>query len=227
MTTTHEFRVVGTRPVRPDGVEKVTGQAIYGADVRLPNLLQGRVKRSPHAHAIIKRLDISKALALPGVLAVITAEDFPQPNEPVMETVRGPMPTQWDTDRIMARRKVLFRGHPIAAVAASDHHIAEDALDLIDVEYEVLPAVVTIDDALRPDSPILHDDGLASLVKGLFEPVDGRPTNIARTIELALGDIDAGFADADVVLERQYETAMSHQGYIEPHNATAIWRADG
>ncbi|MEX2372739.1 MAG: molybdopterin cofactor-binding domain-containing protein, partial [Dehalococcoidia bacterium] len=232
MTTVDEprvdaLRVVGTRPVRPDGVEKVTGQAVYGADVRLPGLLHGRVKRSPHAHAIIKRIDVSKALALPGVLAVITHEDFPTPSEPVMETVRGPIPTQWDVERLLARRKVLFRGHPIAAVAARDHHTAEDALDLIEIEYEVLPAVVTIDDALLPEAPILHDDGAAALVPGLFEPVDGRESNIARVIELGFGELDAAFAEADVVMERQYETAMVHQGYIEPHNATATWHADG
>ncbi|MDO9446057.1 MAG: xanthine dehydrogenase family protein molybdopterin-binding subunit, partial [Dehalococcoidia bacterium] len=168
MTMTEEPRVIGTRPIRPDGVDKVTGRATYGADVRLPGLLQGRVKRSPHAHAIIKRIDISRALALPGVMAVVTFDDLPAPHEQVMETVRGPMPTAWDSERILARRKVLFRGHPIAAVAALDHHTAEDALELIDIEYEVLPAVVTIDDALRPDSPILHDDGKEALVPGLF-----------------------------------------------------------
>ncbi|GMU41779.1 MAG: carbon-monoxide dehydrogenase large subunit [Chloroflexota bacterium] len=227
MTTVEQPRVIGTRPIRPDGVDKVTGRATYGADVRLPGLLQGRVKRSPHAHAIIKRIDLSRALALPGVLAAVTFDDLPVPHEQVMETVRGPLPTAWDSERVLARRKVLFRGHPIAAIAALDHHIAEDALELIDVEYEVLPAVVTIDDALRPDAPILHDDGKAALVPGLFEPVDGRESNIARTITLGFGDLDAGFATADVILERQYETAMVHQGYIEPHNATAVWSQDG
>ncbi|MDA0271389.1 MAG: xanthine dehydrogenase family protein molybdopterin-binding subunit [Chloroflexi bacterium] len=227
MTMTEEPRVIGTRPIRPDGVDKVTGRATYGADVRLPALLQGRVKRSPHAHAIIKRIDVSRAAALPGVLAVITFDDLPVPSEPVMETVRGPMPTAWDSERILARRKVLFRGHPIAAVAALDHHTAEDALELIDIEYEVLPAVVTIDDALRPDAPILHDDGKADLVPGLFEPVEGHPSNIARVITLGFGDLDQAFAGSDVVLERTYETAMVHQGYIEPHNATAVWSQDG
>jgi len=227
MTMTEEPRVIGTRPIRPDGVDKVTGRATYGADVRLPGLLQGRVKRSPHAHAIITRIDISRALALPGVMGVVTFDDLPEPHEQVMETVRGPMPTAWDSERILARRKVLFRGHPIAAVAALNHHVAEDALELIDIEYEVLPAVVAIDDALRPDAPILHDDGKEALVPGLFEPVDGRPSNIARTINLGFGDLEQGFADADVIMERTYETAMVHQGYIEPHNATAVWSQDG
>ena len=226
-TTAKPYRVVGTSPVRPDGLDKVTGRAVYGADVRLAGMLYGRVKRSPHAHAFIKSIDTSQALALPGVHAVITHADFPEPTEPVMQTVRGPQPTKWDSERLMAGRKVLFRGHPVAAVCATDPHIAEDAAALIEVEYEVLPAVVTLDDALAPTAPILHDDGLASLVDGLFEPIDGRPSNIARSLELGFGDLEAGFASADIVFERQYETAMAHQGYIEPHNGTAVWHHDG
>src|SRR5690606_19130296 len=141
MTTVERpWKLVGTSPVRPDGVDKVTGRAVYGADVRMSGLVYGRVLRSPHAHAFIKSVDVSKALALPGVLAVVTHEDLPKPAEPVMQTIRGPMPSQWDQDRILAGRKALFRGHPIAAVAATDVHIAEDALQLIEVEYEVLPA---------------------------------------------------------------------------------------
>ncbi len=106
MTTTDQaFSVIGTSPVRPDGVDKVTGRAVYGADVRLQNMLTGRVKRSPHAHAIIKSIDVSKALALPGVHAVITHEDLPEPAQQVMQTIRGPQPTAWDSERIMARRK--------------------------------------------------------------------------------------------------------------------------
>lgn len=228
MTTAEEtFSVIGTRPVRPDGVDKVTGRAIYGADVRLQGMLQGRVKRSPHAHAIIKRIDISKALALPGVYAVITHEDLPEPVEPVMQTIRGPQPTAWDNERLLARQKVLFKGHPVAAVCASDSHIAEDAVELIEVEYEELPPVVDLDDALAPDAPILHDDGLAELVDGLFDPIDGKASNIARTIEMGMGDIEEGFSEADIVIERVFETSMTHQGYIEPHNGTAVWNPDG
>jgi xanthine dehydrogenase molybdenum-binding subunit len=224
---TTEYRVIGTNPIRPDGVEKVTGRAVYGADVRMAGMLVGRVKRSPHAHAIIKSIDTSKAEALPGVHAVITHDDFPAPAEPTMQTIRGPMPTMWDIERLLARRKVLFKGHPIAAVCADDAHVAEDAVELIEVEYEVLPAVTSLDDALAPDSPELHDDGLSSLVDGLFEPVEGRSPNVARTIEMGFGDLDAGFAEAEVVLERMFETSMAHQGYIENHNGTAVWNADG
>ena len=218
---------VGTNTVRPDGVDKVTGRAIYGADVRLPNMTYGRVKRSPHAHALIKSIDITKALALPGVLSIVTSEDFPSPVEAILQTIRGPMPAQWDIERLMARRKVLFRGHPVAAVSATDAHIAEDAVELIEVEYEVLPPVVTIEDALSPNAPILHDDGMDEVVEDLFIPVDGKPSNIARTVEMGFGDIEEGFSQADIILERVYETAMSHQGYIEPHNATAVWNHDG
>jgi CO/xanthine dehydrogenase Mo-binding subunit len=228
MTTTEQtYSVIGTNPVRPDGVDKVTGRAVYGADVRPQGMLIGRVKRSPHAHAIIKSIDVSKALALPGVHAVITHDDFPEPDEPVMQTIRGPQPTAWDSERIMARRKVLLKGHPIAAVCAIDHHIAEDAVELIEVEYEVLHAVVTIDDALAPNAPILHDDGLSDLVDGLFELVNDQPSNIARTMQMGMGDIDVGFAEAEIVIERVYETAMAHQGYIENHNGTASWNRDG
>ena len=218
---------VGTNTVRPDGVDKVTGRAIYGADVRLPNMTYGRVKRSPHAHALIKSIDITKALELPGVLGIVTSEDFPAPVEAILQTIRGPMPAQWDIERLMARRKVLFRGHPVAAVSATDAHIAEDAVELIEVEYDVLPPVVTIEDALSPNAPILHDDGMDEVVEDLFIPVHGKPSNIARTVEMGFGDIEEGFSQADIILERVYETAMSHQGYIEPHNATAVWNHDG
>jgi CO/xanthine dehydrogenase Mo-binding subunit len=220
-------RVIGTRPIRPDGYDKVAGRAVYGADVRLPGMLYGRVKRSPHAHAIIKRIDISKALALPGVHAVVTHADFPPPREKVVESFRGPGPAEWEIERLLARRKVLFKGHPIAAVAANDLHTAEDALELIDVDYEVLQPVLSLHEALLPGAPILHDDGFADPIPRLFEHVDGKPTNIATRLELGAGDIEQGFREADVIVEREYETGTYHQGYIEPHNGTAIWGPDG
>ncbi|MSQ29362.1 MAG: xanthine dehydrogenase family protein molybdopterin-binding subunit [Dehalococcoidia bacterium] len=227
MTTETRPAIVGTRPIRPDGADKVVGRAVYGADVRLPGMLVGRVKRSPHAHAIIKRIDVSKALALPGVQAVVTHADFPAPREKIVDSFRGPGPAAWEIERLLARRKVLYRGHPVAAVCATDIHIAEDALDLIEVEYEVLPPVMSLADAQLPGAPILHDDGFANEIPGLFDLIDGRPTNIATRIELAAGDIEQGFRDADVVIEREYETATYHQGYIEPHNGTAMWSPDG
>ena len=127
----------------------------------------------------------------------------------------------------MARRKVLFKGQPVAAVCATDPHLAEDALELIEVDYEVLPAVVSLDDALAPDAPILHDDGLDGLIDDLFQPIDGKPSNVARTIEMGFGDLEEGFTSSDIVIERVYETGMSHQGYIEPQATTAFWNKDG
>ncbi|RLT34816.1 MAG: xanthine dehydrogenase family protein molybdopterin-binding subunit [Chloroflexi bacterium] len=227
MSTETRPSIIGTRPVRPDGYDKVAGRAIYGADVRLPGMLYGRVKRSPHAHAIIKRIDVSKALALPGVHAVVTYADFPAQREKIVQSFRGPGPSEWEVERLLARRKVLYKGHPVAAVCATDMHTAEDALDLIEVEYEVLPPVLSLQEALLPSAPILHDDGFADPIDGLFDHVDGRPTNIATRLELGSGDIEQGFREADVIIEREYETGTYHQGYIEPHNGTAMWGSDG
>ena len=229
MTATSEqrHRVVGTRPVRPDGTDKVTGRAIYGADIRLQGTLFGRVKRSPHAHARIKGVDASKALALDGVRAVITSADLPDPGDRIVPTIRGPIPLRWRLDHVMASSKALFRGQPVVAVCANDPHVAEDALDLIEVEYEVLPPVMSGRDAILPAAPILLDDGLADAVDGLFDPVDGRPSNIARRIEFERGDVQAGFERADIVIEREFETGNAHQGYIEPHASTAFWNHDG
>ena len=221
------YRVVGTRPIRPDGVDKVTGRAEYGADIKLPGMLFGKVKRSPHAHAVIKRIDTSRAASMPGVLGVITAADFPVVPHRIVPTIRGLIPNEWLREPMMAGTKVLFRGHPVAAVAATDPHLAEDALDAIEVEYEVLQPVMSIDEALLPTTPLLHDPAISAEVEGLFDPVDGRQTNMARRLELKLGDVEQGFAESDVVIEREFSTASAHQGYIEPHNAMAHWNADG
>src|SRR3990170_7955415 len=126
MVATKEYKVIGTRPIRHDGTDKVTGRAQYGADIRLTGMLYGRVKRSPHAHAVIKRIDASKALALPGVKAIVTRADFPEPAEGVGESDEaGVTPLPYLLDRMMASKKALFRGHPVAAVCAADLHIAE------------------------------------------------------------------------------------------------------
>ena len=219
--------LIGTRPVRPDGVAKVTGRAIYGADYRTARLLYGGVKRSPYAHARIKSIDISKAAALPGIRAVITAADFPNFGDRTHQTYRGVEPLSWLTDRIIARDTVLHRGHAVAAVAATDVHIAEDALELIEVEYEVLQPVLSVREALDPDAPLLFDPASVDGVEGLFDKVDGQGSNIARHTVLDLGDIDAGFEQAEVVIEREFETGSAHQGYIEPPNGSAFWAEDG
>ena len=232
MTTTQDapangYRIVGTRPVRPDGVDKVTGRAEYGVDARPVGTLYARVKRSTHAHARIKSIDTSKALAMPGVHAVLTAADFPHMEHRVIPTIRGPIPIEWTLEAVIASEKVLYKGQPIAAVAANDPHLAEDAMEAIEVEYEVLPAVMNIEFALSPEAPLLHDPAISADVPGLFEPIDGRQTNRARHLEMKLGDVEQGFAESDVVIEREFSTASAHQGYIEPHTATALWNEDG
>src|SRR6202795_3386070 len=213
----------GTRTVRPDGMDKVTGRARFGADFNLAGQLIGRVLRRPHPHARILSIDTSKAEALPGVKAVITRDDFAdQPSEFIPA---GEMMMNYkDVVRnVMAREKVLYEGHPVAAVAATTTAIARRALKLIDVTYEILPHVIDVVEAMRPDAPLLHDDLFTTGV----EPKPDKPSNIAKRVEIALGDIEAGFAKADVIVERDFKTAPVHQGYIEPHAALATVSADG
>ena len=230
MTTTldHPYRIIGTRPIRPDGIEKVTGKALYGADIKLPQQLYARLKRSPHAHAIIKRIDTSKALALPGVEAVVVGTDFPQALS--MERAGagrgGEYPRKFVVGNFMAVDKALFYGHPVAAVAATSVHIAEDALDLIEVEYEVLPPVLSAEQAMASGAPILHPELRTAEPLGVPANQDAE-TNIASHLQLATGDIEAGFAAADIVVEDEFHTGTAHQGYIEPHTALASWNADG
>src|SRR5216110_1908798 len=148
------LRLVGTRPIRPDGVDKVTGRATFGADMTMPGMLWGRVKRSPHAHARIKSIKTDKAAALPGVKAVVTATDFPEiPSEEAF-VGEGPMNFRDLSYNCMARGKALYDGHAVAAVAAMTPAIAEEALDLIRVDYEVLPHVIDVEDAMKPDAPV-------------------------------------------------------------------------
>jgi CO/xanthine dehydrogenase Mo-binding subunit len=218
-----EYKVVGTRPIRPDGVDKVTGRAIYGADVQMAGLLHGKILRSPHAHARIRGIDVSRALALPGVKAVVTGKDLPGAADKIADLGEGAVNLKYLSDNVLAGEKVLYRGHAVAAVAATNPHIAEEALSLIQVEYEVLPPVVDVRAAMRDDAPVLHDD---LKTKSLGEPTD-KVSNIASHIQFRLGDLEKGFAEADVVIEREFTTATVHQGYIEPHNATAHWNADG
>ena len=221
--STRELSIVGTRPVRPDGVDKVTGRAKFGADLYVPNMLIGKVLRSSHAHAVIRSIDTTKACALPGVKSVVTSADFQDlPSEFVPA---GEMMVNFRdmTRNVMAREKALFAGHPVAAVAAVSEAVANQALALIEVQYEVLPHVLDVDAAMAPDAPLLHE--------GMFtigvEPKPERASNIAKRVEFALGDIAAGFAAADVVIEREFTTAPVHQGYIEPHACLASYSEDG
>jgi CO/xanthine dehydrogenase Mo-binding subunit len=209
-----KYKVIGTRPVRPDGIEKVTGRAQYGADIHLQGALSGRMKRSPHAHAMIKRIDTSKALALDGVKAVVTGQDL----APDGDLSKLPDAAQ----NILAGHKVLYRGHAVAAVAAINDHVAQEAVELIEVEYEVLPHVLDVREAMRPDAPILHEE-MRTRGPGA---TDG-PTNVVAHTVAAFGDIDKGFGECDVVVENEFSTKMVHQGYIEPQAATASWASDG
>src|SRR3989304_8835278 len=201
------YRTIGTRPIRPDGTDKVTGRAQYGADIRLPGMLYGRVKRSPHAHAVIKGIDASKAVALPGVKAVITHRDFPTPQEGVADMGEGAATSyQFLLDNVLASRKALYCGHPVAAVCATDPHIAEDALDLIEVEYEVLAPVVNVLDAMAEAAPVLHERLRTRDMGPLSTGPNDRPTNVASHLRFARGDIEQGFAEAEVIVEREFET---------------------
>ena len=214
--STTEYDVVGTRPVRHDGADKVTGRALYGADFAAAGLLHGKILRSPHAHARILSIDTSRAEALPGVQAVVTAADFPA-------TPAGNSALKYLRDNVLANEKALYRGHAVAGVAATSPHVAEEALALIDVRYEVLPAVLTAPEGMKDGAPLLHDDLKTS---ELGEQTDTL-SNLAEHFQHVKGDVEKGFAEADVVVEREFNTETVHQGYIEPHNATALWNQDG
>jgi xanthine dehydrogenase molybdenum-binding subunit len=220
-TSSNGFRVIGTRPIRHDGLDKVTGRAKYGADYSFPSMLHGKVLRSPHAHAIIKSINIEKARVLPGVKAVITAADWPLLSDKVEQGGEGPVNLAHLSLNLLARDKVLYDGHAVAAVAAINAHVAEEALRLIEVDYDVQPPVMTVEAAMKPGAPIL--------LPNLRSKEDGpdKQTNVASHIQFKRGDIEAGLKQADYVIEREFKTAMVHQGYIEPHNAVGIYNADG
>ena len=218
-----EYNIVGKRPVRPDGVDKVTGRAQYGADVKLTGLLSGKVLRSPHPHARIRSIDTSKAEGLPGVKAVITAKDLPFASLTKEELGGDYGRLKFASDHMLASDKALFKGHPVAAVAAVNAHVAESAMALIEVDYEVLPAVVDVREAMKEGAPLLHEELRTSSMGEIAD----KPSNVASHLSYEKGDVEKGFAEADVVVEREYTTASVHQGYIEPHNSTAMWNADG
>jgi CO/xanthine dehydrogenase Mo-binding subunit len=217
-----KYKWVGTRPIRHDGVDKVTGKASFGADLSFPDMLWGKILRSPHAHANIKRIDFSRALKLDGVKAVATSADLPElASAEAAEGGEGGGNYRDLSHNCLARGKALYHGHAVAAVAATSQEVAEQALALIDVEYEVLAPVLSIEEALAKGAPILHADLRTKGVK------DSGPTNVASRIAFGKGDVEKGFAQADVVVERSYRTQTVHQGYIEPHAVVARTNADG
>jgi len=209
-----KLKIVGTSPVKHDGIDKVTGRAKFGADLFLPGMLVGKILRSPHPHAIIRSIDTAAAERLPGVKAVVTRDDFP---EIKAGTAGGDM-----TRNAMAREKALYDGHPVAAVAATSESIAKQALKLIKVDYQVLPHVIDAVEAMTPGAPILHPHVRTKGVKGADQP-----SNVIERLDLAMGDVEKGFAEADVIVEREYDTKPMHQGYIEPQGCVATAAEDG
>jgi CO/xanthine dehydrogenase Mo-binding subunit len=177
-------------------------------------MLIGRILRSPHAHAVIRSIDTSAAERLPGVKAVVTRADFPE--------IKAGTPAGDMTRNAMAREKALYDGHPVAAVAATSESIAKQALKLIKVDYEVLPHVIDAVEAMAPGAPILHDHVRTKGIKGA-----DRPSNVIERLDLAMGDVEKGFAEADVIVEHEYDTKPMHQGYIEPQSCVASCTEDG
>ena len=202
MTTT--TRAIGQSVVRGEGPDKVTGRSVYAADVSLPGMLWGKVLRSPFPHARIVSIDTAEAKAVPGVHAVITAADLP--DSLVGRRLRD-MP-------VLARDVVRFVGEKVAAVAAETEAAAEEALLLIDVEYEELPAVFDAHEAMEPDAPTLHPD--LSGYEGLPQP-ESDINNVFAHITWGQGDVEQGFAEADLVFEHTFNAQLMHQAYIEPH----------
>ncbi|KUJ76274.1 oxidoreductase [Ruegeria marisrubri] len=213
-----DFKFVGTRPDRPDGLDKVTGRAKFGADMYAPGMLHGAILRSPHAHARIVKIDTSKAEALKDVKAVVTRADFSDE----VEFKPGLEGEFWNVlENVMAGEKALYDGHAVAAVAATSALAARDALKLIEVEYEVLPHVTDVDKAMEPDAPVIRE-GAAD-----YSVPEGMHPNVVRYHESGHGDVEAGFAEADLVIEDHFDTEATHQGYIEPHACLAMLGNDG
>src|SRR5579859_4250728 len=189
---------------------------MYGADMAMPGALYGKIVRSPHAHARIKSINTEKAKALPGVKAVITGADFPNQNFEYIGPERVAVNFWHVTRNVMAREKALYEGHAVAAIAAISKEVAEEAEALIKVDYEVLPHVIDVDEAMAPDAPLLFED---MITRGVEPPP--KPSNIAKRNEFKLGDIAAGFAAADEIVEMSFKTAAVHQAYIEPQGCVA------
>ncbi|MGD0854972.1 MAG: xanthine dehydrogenase family protein molybdopterin-binding subunit [Dehalococcoidia bacterium] len=200
---------VGKRITRIDAVGKVTGKALYAADIILPDMLHGKILRSPYAHANIRRIDTSKAQALEGVMAVITVADVP--DKKMMSD------SPYAMQPLLAFQRVMYEGQPVAAVAARTPYIAEEALKLIEVDYEVLPCVIDVMEAIKPDAPVLHDDDQA----GNLPEKSSNLKNVFCYYENNIGDIDAGFREADIILENTYHTQVVHHGQLEPRAAVA------
>ncbi|MEP2557330.1 MAG: xanthine dehydrogenase family protein molybdopterin-binding subunit, partial [Rhizobiaceae bacterium] len=209
---TDGFKVVGSRPNRPDGVDKVTGRAKFGADMYAPGMLHAAVVRSPHAHAKIIKIDTSRAEAMSEVKAIATRADFAE----------GLTGEDWNVlENVMAGEKALYDGHAVAAVAATTPLAARDAAKLIDVTYEILPHVTDVDKAMKDGAPVIREGTTDHSVP------EGMHPNVVRKHESGHGDVEKGFAAADLVVEDTFQTEATHQGYIEPHACLAQLDTDG
>src|SRR5256714_5549867 len=227
MKTTRDVRGVGLSIPRPDGPDKVTGQVQYVADLSPRGLLHAKLLRSPHAHAKIVRIDVSRARALPGVRAVLTAADIP--------VLKKKAPTR--AHAVLAIDRVVFAGQPVAAVAADELAIAEEALDLIDVQYEELPVAADPLESMKPGAPPVAElwteaDTSEALAHGSVagvatEAKPAKAVNISQQARLQRGDVAKAFAESEVVIEKTYRVPMVHQGYLEPHAVLAQWDSAG
>jgi CO/xanthine dehydrogenase Mo-binding subunit len=227
MKTTRDVKGIGLSIPRPDGPDKVTGQVQYVADLKPRGLLHAKLLRSPHAHAKIVRIDVSRARALPGVRAVVTAADIPQ--------LKKKAPTR--AHAVLAIDRVVFAGQPVAAVAADEPAIAEEALDLIEVQYEVLPVAADPLEAMKPGAPPVAELGTeadtseaqahGSVAGVTTEARSTKAINISQQARLQRGDVAKAFAESDLILENTYRVPMVHQGYLEPHAVLAQWDTAG
>jgi CO/xanthine dehydrogenase Mo-binding subunit len=208
--------IIGARVRRVEGADKVSGQALYGADVHFADALWGKILRSPYPHARIKNVDTSKAWKVDGVKAIVTGKEEPEHYQG--KSIRDIPVLCWD--------KVRYIGDKVAAVAAESRDAAEEAVNLIEVEYEELPAVFDVLDAIQPGAPVIHDNAPA---------YDGAPAdimapagaNVVNKLTWGKGDIEKGFRDADLVLEHTFKIPIHHQGYLEPQSFLVKINDDG
>ncbi len=225
------YNAVGEREPRVEGLHKVTGRTVYAADVQLPGMLHARLVLSPHPHARITALDAEAALAHPGVVAVVTADDLARASRDGSNPARG---ASNRADALFADREAVFAGQPVAAVLGESYADAEEGAELVRVEYEVLPAVLDVEAAMEPDSPLARspvsdidhtEEDAHVTIDVRSEEAEGRATNIASHLSFERGDLDEGFSRADFVVEQSYRAALVHQGYIEPHATVASYDA--
>jgi CO/xanthine dehydrogenase Mo-binding subunit len=210
-----DFRVVNRPVPRRDGVAKTTGRAIYVSDLKLPRMAHAKVLRSPHAHARIVRVDASRALARPGVIAVLTGADV-GPLDPYYGHAVKDHP-------LIAIERVRYAGEPVAAVIAEDEYAAAEALSFVEVEYEELKAVLTPEEALAAGAPLLHERSFAAGALRGFEGevTAGRGTNVCQAAHVKWGDVEAAFARAATVVEGEYYFPMTYAYAMEPYVAIA------